>query len=797
MKKGNCVMCPKVWLIGFFMVWSLGLVDVAWSQSISNRTMEVRWNGDGLSLRRVDHETPFFMRGQLSHEDPVVGCRVETEKDPVWGEGRALRMEHSSGDTTRVVLYDDLPFVLFRRTLVGQSSGVRVVNKDPMASGEVALGASIDSLKTMGTAGLHGVDDHPGSYTFLVIGEPVSRRGVVCAWLTHDRGSGVVFSDQVDGQPRLAARVDYGDLRISSNTEATGETLVLGYFDDVREGLERYADALVRQLDVHLPEQPVVYCTWYHAGASDEERLKKNALFARDHLVPYGFHVMQIDDRWQDGVSRNGPRKDFSHARPDGPYPSGMKGAAEAIRRQGLVPGIWFMPFAGTWNDPYWADKQDLFYKEGRSPDNYIAKTNDDRRPDFPPGEAPYVARWGGTCLDMTNPKSREYLYGIVHRIAHDWGFGYFKMDGLWTGTGTRLQYVNSAYQDDDLGMTKRFDPSMTPIEAYRCGLDVVRKAAGPDVFFLGCCAPQNMRSFGPALGKVQAMRVGPDNGARPQGLVRGPLFATRVFFLNKRVWYNDPDPVYVRPSFPTEMAHTSVSWTALTGSLHSSSYSYYDLPPERLSILQRSLPAQPLKTVRPVDYLESDPASIWHLIDDRDPARKDVVGMFNWDVEQPKRVECTLDRLELPDAGEYVGFDFWADRFLFSVNDVLAAELPPGGCRIVALRPARDYPQVVSTSRHVTQGVVDLRDEAWDEDTNVLSGTSQVVGGDLYEIRVVAPTGPARWAVDKVTFGGESGDEQAEFAQEGAEVRIRIRTTSGGTVRWKAHFRREPGERD
>ncbi len=32
-------------------------------------------------------------------------------------------------------------------------------------------------------------------------------------------------------------------------------------------------------------------------------------------------------------------------------------------------------------------------------------------------------------------------------------------------------------------------------------------------------------------------------------------------------------DPVYVRPSFPKHMAETSVSWTALTGSLNSSSW--------------------------------------------------------------------------------------------------------------------------------------------------------------------------------------------------------------------------------
>ena len=44
--------------------------------------------------------------------------------------------------------------------------------------------------------------------------------------------------------------------------------------------------------------------------------------------------------------------------------------------------------------------------------------------------------------------------------------------------------------------------------------LRLVREAAGPNVFLLGCNIPQNMRSFGGAFGLVDAMRVGPDTGS-------------------------------------------------------------------------------------------------------------------------------------------------------------------------------------------------------------------------------------------------------------------------------------------
>ena len=85
------------------------------------------------------------------------------------------------------------------------------------------------------------------------------------------------------------------------------------------------------------------------------------------HLKPFGFSVIQIDDKWQDGVSRDGPKRIFTRHRADGPYPSGMKATADYIKSRGLTPGLWYMPYAATSYDPYYADKQQLFaMKDGK-----------------------------------------------------------------------------------------------------------------------------------------------------------------------------------------------------------------------------------------------------------------------------------------------------------------------------------------------------------------------------------------------------------------------------------------------
>ncbi len=124
----------------------------------------------------------------------------------------------------------------------------------------------------------------------------------------------------------------------------------------------------------------------------------------------------------------------------------------------------------------------------------------------------PYDTAWGGTCLDMTNPAARDYVKSIVHRIAGDWGYTYFKMDGMWTGLAARQVYVNSAYKDDNFGDAVLANPDKTNIEAIRDGLKLVREAAGPRVFFLGCNIAQNMRAYGSTFGLLDAMRIGPDN---------------------------------------------------------------------------------------------------------------------------------------------------------------------------------------------------------------------------------------------------------------------------------------------
>jgi hypothetical protein len=689
----------------------------------------------------------------------------------------------------KLELYDDIPFVFMR-------SGVGNFGKEPLDMKKVVpatftldLGKPADALRTMGTAGLTAPDKNPGSYLFLTLADPATRRGVVAGWLTQDRGSGVLFSSVKDGAVQFRAQIDYGHLRIPGIPAAPEvkdengiiaptvfETLVIGIFDDARLGQEQFADAIAKHYKIKLRPQVAGYCTWYsdqHGAAGDEKSIVELAEFAAKELKPFGFSFVQIDDEWQDGGAYNGPRRGFDRVKPNGPYPHGMKPVAEKIEKLGLTAGIWFLPFARNHQDPEYKDRQDWFVKRDNG--------------------KPYETAWGGTSLDLTHPAVKAHLVQLIKTI-HTWGYNYFKMDGLWTGTATEQLYVNDGYRDDHIGNNAPLhDPTKTNIEVFRDGLKLLREAAGPDVFFSGCNVSQNMRSLGGSIGLVDSMRIGPDNGQDWGGITTGPIRGSRLYFLNGRVWWNDPDPSYVRASIPLKHARLLTSWVAVSGAFNLNSDWIPGLPAERLDIMKRTMPAHGV-TARPVDYFDAAMPSIWLVTDTRQAVRRDVLGLFNWEGKD-RAIGCTARRAGLDPAKTYHAFDFWGNTPATSLRGEFKYDVPGQSCRVIAVRAAEGHPVLAGTSRHVTQGIVDVADEKWNEAAGELGGTSRVVGNDPYELRVAGLNDGKKWKPASVAVSAEDAAAgvtiSAKPAVPGEDgwLRVVIASPQSRPVKWAVKF--------
>ena len=327
-------------------------------------SVSVEPRDDSFTVTRKPADKPFLADGKLSGHSGT--AKVVKLADKAIGRGKGIEITYPDGNREVVGLYAGSSFVTFRSTFCNRGTEPVVLNHVTNVSARVDLGKPLAELRTLGTGGLLEVAKNPGSYAFLSVVEPQSRSGIVAGWLTHDRGSGVVFSPVQADSVRLQGRLDYGRLRIKPGESAMAELFAIGYFDDARFGLEAYADAIAKIYAIKLPPQHPGFCTWYmekHAQACDETNLMQLSEYAAKNLKPFGFDFIQIDDEWQAGLKSNGPKKNFTTHAAHGPYPNGMKATADAIKELGLTPGIWFMPFAGNWKDPLFKDHQDWFAK--------------------------------------------------------------------------------------------------------------------------------------------------------------------------------------------------------------------------------------------------------------------------------------------------------------------------------------------------------------------------------------------------------------------------------------------------
>jgi hypothetical protein len=317
--------------------------------TIENNLLTVQYDDAAKTFAVVEKASGkvFLKDGRLDDVGDKVSAAETT--DELCGFRKSIAISRTDGGQMVLELCGDTPFVLVRGTVRNPGNEVLDVRTVVPATFTLDLGKPPANLRTLGTAGLTTPDKNPGSYLFLTLADPATRRGVVAGWLTNDRAAGTVFSDVKQGHVDFRTRLEYGHLGIPGGKSANLETLAIGIFDDARLGQERFADAIAKHYKIKLHPQVNGYCTWYsdaHGGAGDETSIVELAQFAAKELKPFGFSFVQIDDLWQDGGEYNGPHRGFDRVKPNGPYSHGMKPVADRFKELGLTAGIWFLAFA-------------------------------------------------------------------------------------------------------------------------------------------------------------------------------------------------------------------------------------------------------------------------------------------------------------------------------------------------------------------------------------------------------------------------------------------------------------------
>jgi hypothetical protein len=188
----------------------------------------------------------------------------------------------------------------------------------------------------------------------------------------------------------------------------------------------------------------------------------------------------------------------------------------------------------------------------------------------------------------------------------------------------------------------------------------------------------------------------------------------------------------------------------------------------------------------RPLDLFEHMPARAWHLTD----RRRHVLGLFNWDSAKPATVTVKLDQLGFKtDGARFVGLDYWSGALVPVREDSVSAALPPSGCSVIAVAPLRDRPQLLGTSRHITQCFVDVGKDGWEGAT--LSGTCELVGGDATELRIATASTLGEWKA--LESGVPPADREAgvtaSMKAEAGLVRITLTARANREAKWWVRF--------
>lgn len=493
---------------------------------------------------------------------------------------------------------------------------------------------------------------------------------------------------------------------------------------------------------------PSGWCSWYFFYQEiDENEIKLTAKWIAENLKDYGVEYVQIDDGWQ-GTGRGlGENRDWSTINQR--FSGGMDGLARYIKSLGLKPGIWLAPH-GQSNAQVVKDHPGVFLLKN---DGTSASST-----------------WEGTYLiDPSAPEARKYLHELFATLS-SWGYEYFKIDGQ--------PIVVREYRNKKEFMKVPADDSD---ELYRDTLESIRSAIGPDRYLLGCwVVPLE------GIGLMNGSRIGADVLPNWDGFKFALRATMQYYFLHNVAWYADPDVFIVRPPLAIEQARAWATLQGLTGQAALMSDRLADLSPERLEIVKRVYPAV---DIRPLDLFSSDRNKrIWDLKINHLGREYDVVGLFNFDERKSIPLLLSFKDLGLPDGGLVHVFDFWNKEYLGAWDKGISVELPPASTRVLALVQATDQPQLISTSRHITQGWVDLVSHRYDAARHAYSGRSKVVKNDPYELRFAFPRGKYN-RIKSATARSRTGRLPVRIVNHQGWATIEIASPQTTEVSWEVVF--------
>lgn len=547
------------------------------------------------------------------------------------------------------------------------------------------LGPLAEPLRVNAGTPQPGRQGHFASDHFGLLGDRLTRQALLVGFLSQVEQFGSVEAWLRPEHCWLKLWANADGIRLDPGQSFSTDWACLQFVQlDAPDPLLPFLEAVFRQSWMQRrdprPLKLTGWCSWYHyfsqVTAEDIRRNLQAAVALRQELP---LDLIQIDDGFESQVG------DWYSFRPT--FPQGVAPLGEEIRQAGFTPGLWLAPFI---LDP----RSQLAHAHPE----WLLRGRWNR-----PVNAGFLfSGFFATALDLTAPGALEHVQEVIDTAAHRWGFPYLKLDFLYAAA---LPGRHS-------------DPHLTRAQILRRGLQAIRQAAGEETLLLGCGCP-----LGPAVGLVDAMRIGPDVDVRWRPAYQGIEFffekepdmpsarnsihniLTRLP-LHRRWWVNDPDCLLVRPD--THLSQAELQTLATAIALSDGAFFLSDdlaaLPPERLRLAGQLLPSLG-QAARPLDWFDGpDPSRL--RLDLNGPAGEwSLLALINW-ADAPQPMVLRLSDYDLP-AGAVWGREFWSNQVLYSANGEFSWPLVPAhGVILLAVRRVHTgQPQYLGSDLHLSQG--------------------------------------------------------------------------------------------
>lgn len=174
-------------------------------------------------------------------------------------------------------------------------------------------------------------------------------------------------------------------------------------------------------------------------------------------------------------------------------------------------------------------------------------------------------------ALDGTHPEVQQHLENIFRYMRDEWDCRYFKLDATFWGAmhGGRFH-----------------DPTATRIEAYRRGMEAIRRGAGNDSYLLGCNHP-----IWPSFGLIDGSRSSDDMSPKWATVSKDAWQTLHRNWQNGRLWWNDPDTVMLQGKLTENEVYFHATAAVAAGGAILAGDDLTKILPSSLEILRKLVP--------------------------------------------------------------------------------------------------------------------------------------------------------------------------------------------------------------